>query len=297
MTEKTVYRAARVPRISQPVVRGLRHRVLEWGNADAEPVFFLHGWGDTAATFQFVVDAFDGDRRVVAHDWRGFGESQWAGSLYWFPDYLADLDAFLNLYSPERPAVLVGHSMGANVAALYAGARPERVRGFVNIEGFGLPDSHPDDMPAHYARWLSRIAEGSDFATYGDFDALAERVRKRSPRTGLRESRFVAREWAREESPGNVRLKADPAHRLPNAVMYRRAEAEACWRAISAKVLLVSGKETGFREALADWLQADSRKRPFPGAELEVIDEAGHMLHFEAPARLAAIIERFLDDL
>ena len=297
MTDKTVYRAARVPRISRPVVRGLRHRVLEWDNADAEPVFFLHGWGDTAATFQFVVDAFEQDLRVVAHDWRGFGESEWAGSLYWFPEYLADLDVLLNLYSPDAPAILVGHSMGANVAALYAGARPDRVRGFVNVEGFGLPDSNPDDAPAHYARWLARIAEGSAFASYGDFDALAERVRKRSPRMELSEARFVAREWAREKSPGDIRLKADPAHRLPNGVMYRRAEAEACWCAITAKVLLVAGAETGFREALEGWFQPDAQKRPFPSADLEVIEEAGHMLHFEAPARLAGIIEDFLRDL
>ena len=297
MNDLNIYQPRISPRVSYPTVRGLRHRLFEWGDREAEPVFYLHGWGDTAATFQLVVDAFKSGRRVIAYDWRGFGETDRSGPLYWFPEYLADLEAMLAAHSPDRPVTLIGHSMGANVAALYAGARSDRVRAFINLEGFGLPDGEATDVPDHYRRWLDRLASPSRFATYQDFDELVERIIQRSPRLGLPEARFVARAWAEEVAPGEIRLKADADHRLPNAVMYRRAEAEACWRAIRGQVLLVAGAKTHFRAGIEDWFHEDPAERPFPGAELTVIEECGHMMHFEAPAAVAGIIEEFLDDL
>src|SRR5580658_808948 len=116
--------------------------VTRWGPPPSEsvsPVVLLHGWLDCGETFQFLVDALERDWPLAALDWRGFGRSGWAGDGYWFPDYLADLDGLLALLSPSRPARLVGHSMGGNVASLYAGVRPERVRSVVNLEGFWLP--------------------------------------------------------------------------------------------------------------------------------------------------------------
>ncbi|WP_347251177.1 alpha/beta fold hydrolase, partial [Zoogloea sp.] len=57
----------------------------------------LHGWMDVSASFQFIVDALASDWHVIAPDWRGFGRTEWRGDAYWFPDYLGDLDAILDL--------------------------------------------------------------------------------------------------------------------------------------------------------------------------------------------------------
>ena len=84
----------------------------------------LHGWMDVAASFQFVVDAFAEDRHVLALDWRGFGASDTpAADTYFFPEYLGDLELVLDeLFGRARaPIDLLGHSMGGNVAMLYAG--------------------------------------------------------------------------------------------------------------------------------------------------------------------------------
>ena len=120
-------------------------------------MFLLHGWQDTGDTFQFMVDAFEQDWPLAALDWRGFGRSEWPQDGYWFPDYLADLDALLDQLSPAAPACLVGHSMGGNIAALYAGMRPERVRCVVNLEGFGLPRTSPEQAPARLRKWLDQV--------------------------------------------------------------------------------------------------------------------------------------------
>ena len=140
----------RLPRHETRTVRGLAHHVTRWGPESDDPVVLLHGWADTADTFQFLVDALEGDWPLVAFDWRGFGRSAWSGTDYWFPDYFADLDFLLDTLCPAGPARLVGHSMGGNIALLYAGIRPERVRSVVSLEGFGLPRSDAEDAPGRY---------------------------------------------------------------------------------------------------------------------------------------------------
>jgi pimeloyl-ACP methyl ester carboxylesterase len=233
----------------------------------------------------------------VAPDWRGFGLSACRTYGYWFPDYVADLDVLLSRYrSDDDPVCLLGHSMGANAAGLYAGIFPERVRAFINVEGFGLADSDPDNAPANYRRWIEASRKLPGFQTYRSYDELAARILKRAPSMTADKARFVARHWATEEA-GHIVLRADPAHKLPNAVQYRRAEASACWNRVEAPVLLVLGANTRFRAEMKSWLDPDESRHPFRGSHTEVVADAGHMVHFEQPGELARIAEAFLADL
>jgi len=269
-------------------VRGVQYCVNEWGDEEAPLIFYLHGWADTGSTFQFVIDSLKSDWRVIAPDWRGFGRTVHRSYAYWFPDYLADLHTLLEVYSPDEPARLVGHSMGGNICSLYGGVMAERVSAIVNIEGFGLTDSDPNDAPGRYRDWLEAGQTLPRFSDYPDFQNLASRIQRRSPGLSDAQADFVAREWA-EENDGVVRLRADPNHKLPNAVLYRRAEAEACWRNISAAVLFVSGETSPFAGQLGG-----VEALPFPASRSSVIPDVGHMIHFEAPERLAEQIEAFL---
>ena len=100
-------------------IRGLRYHVRHWGDAHAPKLFALHGWMDVSASFQFMVDCLQRDWHVIAPDWRGFGLTDRSGAdSYWFPDYLGDLDALLQHFSPAAPVDLLGHSMGGNVACI-----------------------------------------------------------------------------------------------------------------------------------------------------------------------------------
>ena len=292
MAESSIYLPQRRRRSTHLPIRGVDYVVHEWGDPGAAPLFYLHGWGDTGTTFQFVVDCLRDRWRVVAPDWRGFGGSSHAASAYWFPDYLADLDRLLDWYSPDAPVMLVGHSMGANVAGLYAGSMPERVRAFVNIEGFGLEDADPAEAPLRYRQWMDRGRSLPSYGRYPDFETLAARIRRRSPGMSPARALFVAREWAEQGDDGLV-LKADPRHKLPNAVLYRRAEAEACWRAVTAPVLLVTGSLSEIGAAVGLEPKSGDPDLPFPNRRALRIEDAGHMLHFEAPGRLAAAIDAF----
>jgi len=277
-------------------IRGLRYHCRCWGDEKAPKLFMLHGWMDVSASFQFLVDALRRDWRVIAPDWRGFGLSEWAKSDgYWFPDYFADLHRMLEHFQPDSPAVLVGHSMGGNVAAMYAGIRPERVAKLVNLEGFGLTGTRAEKAPERYARWLAELGEKPGFRDYENFEALAERLRGNNSRLSGEKASFLAQHWGRSKPDARVELASDPAHKLVNPVLYRIEEAEACWRKVAAPVLWVAGAESKALEMLklssADLAE---RKGCFRNLTERVISGAGHMVHHDQPERLAEVIEEFL---
>jgi pimeloyl-ACP methyl ester carboxylesterase len=277
-------------------IRGLRYHVRHWGHADAPKVVLLHGWMDVSASFQFLIDALRGDWDVYAPDWRGYGLTEWGKSdCYWFPDYLADLDFLLDEIAPHAPVHLIGHSLGGNVAALYAGVRPERIAKLVNLEGFGLAATKPEQTPGRFARWLKELHDAPGLRPYASFDELAERLRKGNPRLSAEKAAFLATHWGRQIEDGAVVLRGDPAHKIVNAVLYRYEEALACWRAVKAPVLWVDGKESDTLRRLGlDAAQHAERRGAFANLRFVELDGAGHMLHHDQPDALARVIEEFL---
>ncbi len=277
-------------------IRGLQYHCRCWGDPASRRLFMLHGWMDVSASFQFLIDAFAGRWHVIAPDWRGFGLSDWGGDGgYWFPDYLADLDALLAHFSPTEPATVIGHSMGGNVACLYAGARPERVAALVNLEGFGLMAGDPQAAPSRYAKWLRELLRDHRFRDYADYQDLAARLVERNPRLSGERAAFLARHWGEARADGKVRLRSDPRHKIVNPVLYRLAEAEACWRSVTAPVLWVEGEFTDTPRRLdLDEAGLAARRGCFSRLTYRKIAAAGHMLHHDQPEALAAVIEEFL---
>src|ERR1700716_1838011 len=157
-------------------IRGLKYHIRRWPSAGAPKMVLLHGWMDVSASFQFLVDALARDWDVYAPDWRGYGlTGRGRADCYWFPDYIADLDLLLETIE-KNPVNLVGHSLGGNVAAMYAGIRPARVAKFVNLEGFGMQATRPEQAPKRYARWLDELHEPPQPRPYKDFAEVAERL-------------------------------------------------------------------------------------------------------------------------
>jgi pimeloyl-ACP methyl ester carboxylesterase len=262
---------------------------------------------DVGASFQFAVDALaaiEGEaRHVVAPDWRGFGLSAPGGAdCYWFPDYLGDLDALLDsladsVAAPGEPIDLLGHSMGGNVAMVYAGVRPERIRRLVNLEGFGLPATRPAQAPKRYLQWLDELKQPVELRPYDSLAAVADRLRKTNPL--LREDRaaWLAGHWSRQAEDGRWHILGDPAHKRANPALYQKDEVLACWQRIAAPLLWVEGDRTdvskwwGDRYPRSDF---DARLALVPQAERQVLSPAGHMLHHDQPEALAAHLARFL---
>jgi len=276
-------------------LRGRRLHVRIWGGEAAPLLVLLHGWCDVSASWQFVVDALERDWRVLAPDWRGFGLSEWNREAYWFPDYIADLEALLDHYSPQSPVRFVAHSLGGNAACLYAGIRPARVAGVVNLEGLGLRRYASEEAPARYANWLDQLRETPSFRSYPDRPAFAARLQKENPRLSDRKARFLAEQLGEDDGAGGIHLAADPFHRVVNPIIYRVEEAMAIWRQVTAPVLWVTAADSVILKQLLAVDEADYRGRIacFQNLREVVLQDCGHNLHHDQPQQVARLVEEF----
>jgi pimeloyl-ACP methyl ester carboxylesterase len=271
-----------------------RYHVRIWGEDDAPTVFFLHGWGDTSASFQFVVDALAKHWRVIAPDWRGFGLSQWNEGAYWFLDYLADLDGLLEHYSPHQSAQIAGHSMGGIVTSLYAGIRPERVARFANLEGFVLWTALPEDSPEQCGKWLHQIREGhAGFRPYKHAAEFAERLGRDNSRLTRERADFLA-EHLLCVTPEGFSFAADPHHRWVNPFLYPPDAAKVCWRRVRAPTLWVAGLDSFVMKQFAEHPDEYTERRScFADVREVLLDDCGHNVHHDQPERIARLLDDF----
>ena len=297
-------------------VRGIHYCWRSWGEKqDAQaPLFLLHGWMDVGASWQFVVDAlrclgFTG--LIIAPDWRGFGGSASAQDCFYFPDYLGDLDALIPQvlahfgYAADAQVDVVGHSMGAHAALLYAAARPARVRRLINIEGFGAAPAPASAAPGRYTQWLDELqalrAGKLDLAGYDSQEAVAKRLLKTNPRIAPEHAYWLAGQWAapdaQEPGQGRWHILGAAAHKISNPVLFRVEEVQACYAAITCPVLTLLAQDNRLHEwqggnySLADYLQ---RLTHLANNRSITIDHAGHMLHHDQPLAVAQAIQAFL---
>jgi pimeloyl-ACP methyl ester carboxylesterase len=237
------------------------------------------------------------DRPIVAIDWRGFGlTASPQTDSYYFADYLGDLDGLLDELAPGQKVDLLGHSMGGNVVMLYAGVRPERIRRLVNLEGFGMPATDPEDAPARYAKWMDEIKSPRPLKDYAMLEDVARRLQANNPRLRTSFARWLAQHWARQEGDRWV-LNADEAHKRSQPILYRVEEVMACLKRITCPVLCVEGSQTMYFMLFNGKFTREEfllRVQHVPDFRMVAIADAGHMLHHDQPEALAAHIAAFL---
>ena len=276
-------------------VRGVRYNIRHWGAEDAPIVFFLHGWMDCSPTFQFVVDALRLDWHVIAPDWRGYGDSEWLSRPYWFPDYYADLHEILQRFSPGRPARLLGHSMGANIAAIYAGACPKYVSQLVMLDFLGLKPPIDDDSPTLIRRWLRHLARTPAGGVYASCEAFSQRFIEMNPRLSESRAAFLAENLCRCREDGTVEMNCDPWHRVPSPMVYHAEDNLACWRRIEAPVLLAVASHGFANQRFGnDPPEFNRRIACFRDVQVVPIPDSGHNVHHDQPELVASAMEGFL---
>ena len=302
------YRPKRAARSRFVEARGLRQHLLEWGDAsltsdDRPSLVMLHGWMDVAASFQFVVDAFEEERHILALDWRGFGASDTpSADTYYFTEYLGDLELVLDaLFGANRgPIDLLGHSMGGNVAMLYSGVRPAKVRRLVNLEGFGMPRSKPAHAPGRMAKWLDELKTPMELRPYADLGAVAARLQKTNPLLRADRAAWLAQHWSGPVGAAGERaLLADANHKRMSPILTQVDEWLECYKRITAPVLWVEGDRSDVSVWWGErYTKAEFHERLGLVADVQrhVVGPAGHMLHHDRPEDIARLVEAFLSE-
>lgn len=269
---------------------GLQLAALCYGPEEGAPVLALHGWLDNAASFERLAGQLTGVN-LVALDLAGHGRSgRRPDGVYLFLDYVADVAATIAALGWSRCA-LVGHSLGAGVAALFAGTCPEVVERLVLLEGLG-PLSNPDERAPGLLREAIRAEAAArirdDHLGYPDVEFVLRRL---TQATGIgRDAAEILLARGLEVMPeGQVRWRADPRLRLPSRLRLTEAQVLAFLRAIACPTLVVRARPG----MPVDEGLAASRMAAIAGATLVEIP-GGHHVHLEDAAGVAAHVQRFL---
>lgn len=280
-------------RIERVALGGLDVSTRLWGDPGASPILMLHGTRDSSATFQFLVDCLVGDWLVVAPDLRGHGRSGRAQS-YWFHDFVRDVAALAQHLWGERPVPIVGHSLGGNLAGIYAGLRPARVSHLVSLDGFGpLTDAVPVDPLALLRRGLDGLPD-RPVRRYPDIAAMADRLRHANPRLNPYQARWLAEQSSAPDPAGGYRWLY--ANGYGGTVPSLRSVEEwgRIWSAITAPALWIQSEERRPNAPVRFPEEMARRAAMMPRLERVVLPGTGHNMHHDAPSQTAALIEGFL---
>lgn len=266
---------------------GLAHRRFVYGEGE-ETVVLCHGFLDFALSFALVAERIaDAGFRVVLHDFRGYGESEWvgAGGYYHFPDYVYDLDRLVAELG-DGPMHLVGHSMGGTIVSMLAGLRPKRFASVTLVEGLGPPDfAQRGDGPSRFERWIEGV-ERTRARVLAPMPSRAEALTRLREAHGPLDDTFGAflAEHATRPVEGGFVWRFDPLHKTSSPVPFRLDVFTSFLARIDAAVLYVAGGR-GFR--IPD---EATRLSAIPRARMVEIPDVGHMLHWFAPDALSEAV-------
>lgn len=272
-------------------IPGLSLAARVHGPDDGQPVLAMHGWLDNAATFDGLAPLLPGCR-VVALDLAGHGLSQRrAGAPYHFIDYVADVAAVAEALGWQTFSLL-GHSLGAGVAALLAGTWPERVRRLVLLEGLGPmtdPDERaPERLREALAAELAAVRRGGERSGYPDPDVVAKRLAE-ATQMRVESAHALLRRGLCEVLPGRWDWRADGRLRLSSRLRMTESHVEAFLRAIACPTLLLRA---------VPGIVVDPRyleRRLTAIKDLQLVERpGGHHLHLDDPASVAEVVAPFL---
>jgi pimeloyl-ACP methyl ester carboxylesterase len=242
-------------------------RYSEWPGA-SPPIVFLHGVSSWRHTWSPVA-AVRGDRRALAFDARGHGESSRADGTYTFAQHAEDAAAFLEHVVGE-PAILIGHSQGAMVTIRLAASHPARVLAAVLV-----------DPPLYVAEHGLR----DDEAGFEQVAQIASRPVEQLVRFGM--PRFRAEMLAqldpaamRQIVDGSAFVGWDTDHQL---------------NSLRCPTLLLSG-ERALNSAI---YEGELERARIAQRELRTASAqgAGHLIHVDQPEWFVSTVGAFLDEV
>ena len=276
------------------------------GSEPGGDIVLLHGMADVARSLEPVAQSLLDRYRVVAFDARGHGHSSHPGA-YSQLHFVADLAGVLDALDIDRP-ILIGHSLGGHTVANFAGLYPDRARAVVMLEGLGPPVAPgPDTAQAHldHGRAMVEVLRAVPrHRPQPDVVAAAGRLTATHTRLDPDRALVLAEEGTRPGPDGGRVWRHDERTWHWITSVDHEALGER-WASITAPVFAVSGSEawetwwarpggpSADRVRMTE-AQFAARLSHFPDLEHVELAEAGHMVHFDQPERINALIADFL---
>lgn len=260
---------------------GLSLSFRMWSGVGPPQLLLVHGFGDNSLVWHHFASTLDDSCCPLAIDLRGHSHSEWDSSgTYELSDFVADVVNVLDELCPA-PLVLVGHSLGAQIAIRAAVARRERIRAVVLVD----VALKPNELASDYVRgkFLERQRVYESAAHY-----LAL-LRKQLPLAQEQVLRVLAEGALRVNQDGLCEERCDP--RLVNMDDTIDAPAIlAALKRIARPILFVRGAGSAVlslasaREVLAE----------LPQSRMSVVTTAGHAVMLDNPEGFCAAVKPYV---
>ncbi len=282
-----------------------RLSVVLLGDASLPPVIAVHGLRDHALGMFEVLEPLSKDHHVIALDLRGHGHSDKL-QTYTMIQFMADLKALYDHFD-LKSARLIGHSLGGHIAMRFAATYPERVEKLVLLDGMG-PPGQPDGGTLTEIQEMLRSGIDPVAAITGNRRSMPNaedaklRLRKNNPSLSEGLLDLIVEEGTEPHEEGGIRWRWESAVNMIWST-FSHAETETLVSLIECPVLIVTGDRgldywTQMRPELRDhdFYESELRRREklFSDARHIVIEDAGHMLHYDQPRNVYLEISKFL---
>lgn len=238
------------------------------------PLLFLHSFPLSRFAWTSQVDAFKPRFRVIAPDLRAFGEGPSISGPTSMNRFAEDLHDLLQ-HLVTGPIILAGHAMGGSVALAFASLFPKFLRGLVLVGMNAGIDS--DEATA------TRLATAGEVARRGS-SALVEAMAPRMLANRERPLNGVG-------SVGDLLIPSSTENVMGS--LFGRAEQpdmEAILKHLRVPTLIIAGSE----DALVPPSNSEALAKLVPGAQLNLIPRAGHLVAFEQAAAFNEVVRNWL---
>jgi pimeloyl-ACP methyl ester carboxylesterase len=267
--------------------------ITEWSRRGL-PLVMIHGLGDASCIWNYLAIRAAPQFRVAAIDLRGHGDSDWdPEARYDTATFAADLTKAVAALGFER-MILIGHSLGADVAIRFAADHASRIAALIIVDfGPELQKEGIDEVLRSFAGRPQSFASVEDYTEW-----LVER-RPLADQTVLRQ---FARECLRRSGENEWTPKADAALATSSEISrlvasdgrYSNPELWPILARIRCPTLVIRGSGSGV-------LSADVANRMVERAlwnsQLATVPAAGHAVMIDNPAEFSASVIRFLSGI
>lgn len=251
---------------------------LSWGNEEKPKIIALHGWLDNAASY-VPLSAHVEQYHVIAIDWpgHGFSDHRPAGCHYQLLDYVYDLYCLIEQQAWGKVHI-VGHSLGAIVASVFAASFPELVDKLVVIEALGpLTAATEETQTSIRKSAMVRLNQVNKSKPVHPTALSAINARYHAGDFSLEIAKILVMR-SLEPTEGGYTWRSDIRLRLPSPWRMSEDQAQDLLAKIKAHTLLIIGSKG------LPMVNENLERRRGLFEQLSVVELAGgHHVHMEQP--------------